>query len=360
MINILSIRCGLAFAPYLVESLNAFIDEGRFAPRVIRQAGSGLIIRSDEQMMLRFQQREAALGEDEAKHYLPTIQFRREFYDVTRMQDEVVLANVGADLLLSHPQSDLWLEASHISHMLGVSGHAGFRESEADSSGVPGWLNISTGAGRLLLSDQRNGKWVLLASDHLEELERRLGLLDSASLPAARVNPPTIPLKGLVIHLQSALTVVATLESFADTGEVASFEEVTPTYSLMAHRSAEGIELRDSDRRVGLNRREARKYAGLVASELERLKVKQIERGGIRTVFADDEHGRWVLQWGDEVLVPAGSLPGIGSVRGSNDEPEKSGLKVGRTEDFLLLLSPPRGGCVALKASEEEQLSNSD
>jgi hypothetical protein len=352
MINIFSIRCGLAFAPYLVESLVAFIDNGAIAPRVIRQAGSGLIIRSEGQMMLRFQEREAALGEDEARHYLSTIQFRRDFYDVTRTEDEVVLANVGADLLLSHPQSDLWLEASDVSHMLGVF----FRECEPRSDSPPAWLNISTGAGRLLLSDQRNGKWVLLASDHLEEIERRLRLLDSTGLSATRINPPTIPLKGLVIHLQSALTLVATLESFAETGEVAAFEEITPTYTLMANRSAEGIELRDSDRRVGLNRREARKYAGLIGGELERLKVKKIERGRIRTVFAEDEHGQWVLQWGDEVLVPAGSLTQTGTVAG---ESQKSRIIVGRTEDYLLLLSPPRGGCVALKAREVEQLSDS-
>ena len=357
MINIFSIRCGLAFAPYLDESISAFIDNGEFAPRVVRQAGSGLIIRSDEQMMLRFQNREAALGEQEAKHYRSTIRFRSEFYDAGRMQDEVVFANVGTDLLLSHPQSELWLEASHISHLLRFFSDPSIHE--ADTSSLPDWLNISTAAGRLLISDQRNGRWVLLGKDHIEELERRLTLIDKAAASPARVKPPTLPLKGLAIHLQSALKLVETLESFAETGEVAPFEEITPTYSLFAGRSSEGIELRDSDRRVGLNSREARKYAGIIRAELERLNVEQVERGRIRTVFADDEAGRWVLQWGDEVLVPATLLQQIHLKPDSANEILNKDVIVGRTEDFLLLLSPPSGGCVALTESEVKQFLNS-
>src|SRR5215216_4803474 len=150
MINVFSIRCGLAFAPYLAETISAFINDGEFAPRVIRQAGSGLIIRSDQQMMLRFQNREAALGEEEAKHYWSTIQFRRQFYDVERLQDEVVFANVGADLLLSHPQSELWFESSHISHLLRICCDDSTEEALTDSSILPDWLNVSTAAGRLL------------------------------------------------------------------------------------------------------------------------------------------------------------------------------------------------------------------
>jgi hypothetical protein len=356
MINIFSIRCGLAFAPYLSESLAAFLIEGKFAPRVIRQAGSGLIVRSDGEAMLRFQQREAALGEAEAAHYSATVEFRREFYDVQRLQDEVVIANVGTNILLSHPQSDLWLEASHISHMLRTFGDAPSQNREADSSSLPDWLNISAGAGRLLVSDQRNGRWVLLGRDHIQELERRLGLLDDVSLPSARYMPPTIPLKGLAIHLQSGVKLVETLEAYAETGEVNPFEEITPTYSLTAGRSAEGIELRDFDRRVGLNSREARKYASIIRSELERLNVVQVERGSMRTVFADDEHGRWVLQWGDEALVLNDSLDELRATHSLQSEGETYKAIAGQANGFHLLLNPATGACVALTEAEQAQL----
>ena len=359
MINIFSIRCGLAFAPYLAESISAFVKDREFAPRVVRQAGSGLIIRSDVQMMLRFQNREAALNEEEAKHYRSTIRFRREFYDIERMQDEVVFANVGADLLLSHAQSELWLEASHVSHLLRIFSGDSTQEAKADSPAFPNWLNISAAAGRLLISDQRTGRWVLLGRDHIEELERRLMSLDAAVASSpARAKPPTFSLKGLAVHLQSALKLVEALESFAETGEVRAFEEITPTYSLIASKSVEGIELKDSDRRVGLNSREARKYAALIRDELERLNVKQVERGRIRTVFADDKDGRWVLQWGDEVFIPANLLQQICLI----EDPQRNlngRVIIGRTEDFLLLLSPLDGGCIALTESEVKQLTAS-
>lgn len=356
MINVFSIRCGLAFAPYLAESIAAFLREGEFAPRVVRQAGSGLIIRSDERVMLRFQQREAALGEEDARHYSATIRFRREFYDVERLQDEVVIANVGADLLLSHPQSDFWLRADQVSDLLQTFRDISSHESGAYRSSLPDWLNVSTGAGRLLISDQRNGRWVLLGRDHIDELERRLGLLDAESGSPARYTPPLIPLKGLSIHLQSALKLAETFESFAETGEVKAFAEVAPTYSLAVARSVEGIELRDSDRRVGLNSREARKYASIVRAELERLNVEQVERGEMRTVFADDERGRWVLQWGDEILVLNDALGDLRSTQDCQSQPETYRLGMKREEGFFLLLDPSTGACVALTKSEEERL----
>ncbi|HVG21748.1 MAG TPA: hypothetical protein VNI02_22120 [Blastocatellia bacterium] len=357
MINIFSIRCGLAFAPYLAESLADFLKDGRFASRVVRQAGCGLIIRSDEGVVLRLQHREAALGEAEAAHHSATIQFRRDSYDIKRLQDEVVIANVGASLLLSHPQSELWLEAAHVSQLLRTFGGLPVGEGESGPSSLPDWLNVSAGAGRLLISDQRNGRWVLLGKDHVEELERRLALLDDAGELPARYNPPTIPLKGLAIHLQSALRLTEALESFAETGGVEAFEEVTPTYSLTTGRSAEGIELRDFDRRVGLNSREARKYAGIIRAELERLNVAQVERGKTRTVFADDERGRWVLQWGDEILVPEDSLA---ELRSSHDIQPRAGrprLMAERGGEFFLLLDTSTGACVALTKPEEERLA---
>src|SRR5207247_2288140 len=92
-------------------------------------------------------------------------------------------------------------------------------------------------------------------------------------------------------------------ENFADTGNVAPFEEITPVYSLSVSRSTEGVELKDSDNRVALTPREARKWAGIIRAELDRLNASQVERGEIRTVFADSGDWRWILQWGDEVFV---------------------------------------------------------
>jgi hypothetical protein len=152
------------------------------------------------------------------------------------------------------------------------------------------------------------------------------------------------------------LRLVEALESFAETGEVGAFEEVTPTYSLIVGRSAEGIELRDFDRRVGLNSREARKYASIIRAELERLNVEAVERGKMRTVFADDEHGRWVLQWGDEALVSHDSLAELRSNRSLQPRAGMLPLKVKRGEGFFLLLNPSTGACVAMTESEEERL----
>lgn len=338
MINILSIRCSLAFAPYLSESISAFLRDGQFASLVVRQGGSGLITRSDSQMMLRYQQSESALGTQEARHYGATIQFRNDFYDIARMQDEVIIANVGDDLLLSHPQSELWLKAEHISHMLGAFDSSSFA---ATKSSLPDWLNISTGPGQLLISDQRNGRWVLLGADHIKELERRLSLLTDFQSASQKLRPPLIAVKGITVHLQSAFKLACALEAFAETGQAAPYEESTPVYRLAVSKATEGIEIRDSEQRAGLTAREARKWASIIRSELDRAGAVQIERGGIRTVIADGGQGRWVLQWGDEVFVPNES---------ANE------LKMDRSGEFVLILTPATGACVALTESEAEQL----
>src|SRR5512138_4038735 len=109
MINIFSIRCSLAFAPYLAVSIREFVNDGVAASRVVRQGGTSLIIRTDGELVLRHDHRQARLGIEEALHYSATVQFRSEVYEVLRMQDEVVLASAGEELLLSHPQSEIWL-----------------------------------------------------------------------------------------------------------------------------------------------------------------------------------------------------------------------------------------------------------
>ena len=345
MINILSIRCGLAFAPYLSESLSAFLRDGRFDSRVVRQGGSGLITRYASQMMLRYQQSESALGAEEARHYSATVAFRKDFYDVARMQDEVVVANVGSELLLSHPQSELWLKAEHISVMLAALDGA---STAASVTSLPEWFTISTGAGQLLISDQRNGRWVLLGADHIKELERRLSLLADFPSSSEQPKPPTISVKGINVHLQSASALADALEAFAETGQVAPYEESTPVYRLAVNKATEGMELKDSEQRAGLNAREARKWATVIRSALDRAGAARIERGRIRTVTACGEQGRWALQWGDEVFVPNESLARLDA---GTDE-----LKVDRSGEMVLILTPATGACVALTEAEVNQL----
>ena len=302
MLNILSVQCGLAFAPYLIESISAFLNEGTALSLVVRQGGSGLIIRSETSVTIRHQNRQAELGRVELQHYLATLKFRADCFQIQRTSNEVVLADFDFGLLMSHPQSDLWLDADALQDLLAVAG-AGL-PPRGLSPGLPTWLKTSTGAGQLLISDQRNGRWVLLGSDHIAELERRA--IGQGTSPAKYPQPkaPTIQVKGVTVHLQSAESLFRSLQTLGEGGEVQPFDDVAPLFSLRVARTVEGIELSDSNASVSINAREARKWTAILRGELERLRVSKVERGSIRTVFADGEDGRWVLQWGDEVLLP--------------------------------------------------------
>src|ERR1044072_202509 len=189
MINIKSIGCGLAFAPYILESLKLYLETGRVNPSVVRQAATGLIIRSEDELIIHYQNRDAILNPEEAQHYLTTIGFRAEVFEISRYSDEVVLMNVSNAVLLSHPQSEMWIEKSVIPNLL-----AAFNgENDATQNSLPDWLTISGGDGRLLLSDGRTGRWVLLGQDHYVELARRQPRLDSLTEKIQVEKPPTIP-----------------------------------------------------------------------------------------------------------------------------------------------------------------------
>jgi hypothetical protein len=360
VINILSLGCGLAFAPYLVEAASAYFSGEGLVARVVRQGGGGLIISPQDGLSLRFQGREARLGLEAARHYLATVRMRSEFYDVARLSDEVVMASVGRSLLLSHPQSDLWLDVETVSRLLAAFDEGALASHEGlGAARVPEWLSLSTAAGRLLLSDQRNGRWVLLGSDHKADLRRRLAPMEAASDPPAQPKPPAIQLKVLSVRPQSAFKLAGALEAFAESGEVTPYEEVTPAYTLRVARSAEGVELADSNARLALTRKEASKWAGIIRSEIDRLNVRQSERGQMRTVFADGEGGRWVLQWGDEVLIPEETVSRLRLPPGEQaDRSQHStdGLAVKSAGEFLLVLAKSGGGCVALTESEKEAL----
>jgi hypothetical protein len=361
MINLLSIKCSLAFAPYLTESAVEYLSEGTLTSRVVRQGGTALIIRSDGEVMLRHQNRQASLAREETAHYLATVRFRSGFYDVSRMQNEVVLANAGSELFLSHPQSELWLSGQAVRALVDVFNSESIAPSEVNRPGFPEWLSVSAAGGQLLISDRRTGRWVLLGEDHMRELERRLEALGVPSTAVSRPAPPTILLKGLKVHLQSALKLAATLEDFANTGAVEPFEEITPIYSLTASGSTEGIDLRDFENRIALTRREAGKWASMVRAELDRLKAKRFERGRIRTVFARTEAGQWILQWGDEIFVPNAELSRLLSSPNTFSIEAAAGRPIlKRIDEFLLLLSPETGVCVALTDSESEYLRVAD
>lgn len=359
MINIFSINCSLAFAPYVIESTCEFLNDGVVTSRVVRQGSNGLILRSDGDFLLRHQNRQAQIGREEAAHYSATIGFRLDYYEVARMEDEVVMANVGGELLLSHPQSDLWLTRPAIAALLQAFDG---RSRQTSAAGLPEWLTVSAGRGQLLISDQRNGRWVLLGEDHIREIERRSVMLEYSQDAAVLRRPPTISLKGVTVPLQSAQKLAETLEEFTETGRFQSFVDRAPAFCLIAKEATEGIEITDETARVGLTAKEARKWAEIIRGELARLNSRCTTRGKIRTVFADAEQGRWVLQCGDEVFQgapaslstgPAGLLESSNPGRSKQECSRSEGpLEMRRVDGFVLLLSPASGACVALDPSE--------
>jgi len=259
------------------------------------------------------------------------------------MTDEVVIANLDDSTFLSHPQSELWLDGKTTTTLVQM-----FNRSETPLGNLPEWLSASVAAGDLLLSDQRNGRWVLLGSDHIEELKRRASEPATLETRIPIEQPPTISVKGLAIRLQSALQLAKTLEDFADNDELTQYEEVSPRYSFSVSRCTEGIELRDTNKRAAMTRREARKWADVINAEIKRLNVFQMERGRIRTVFANTIEGRWVLQWGDEVFCPH-----------EGSESRTSRPLTRDCGEFRVLLDPRTSSCVALTESEAVVLRDS-
>lgn len=355
MLNIFATRCSLAFVPYLDENLRSFLRDQTGSSRVVKQGGTGLVMRYDTEVNLRFQGHDAKLDIEDARHYQATTGFRSEFFDVLKLSDEVVLASVGRSLMLSHPQSEIWIEEEVVSYLVECAAKEAFVEYGNESGCLPEWLNVSGGGGRLLISDQRTGRWVLLGEDHVAELRRRAAILKVSTDYRRPKPPPTINVKGIAVHLQSAFKLVDTLHEFASTGKFEPYEDICPAFHLRVAKATEGLGLADSNLRVGLNAREARKWLEIIGAELESLNASQIERGNIRTVFADTDHGRWILQWGDEVLITTDGLKKL-SINDAIDFRDAQSPAIKETEEFLLMLAPYTGNCVALKKSETEQL----
>lgn len=350
LINIHSIRCSLAFAPYLTESAQAFLDKETSISQVIRQGGSGLIIRSDADLHLRYRNREIALQPDAARHYLQTVEFRSDCFDIARLSDEVILASAGDTLLLSHPQSEIWLDAETVLHLIEIAGGA-------EEKTLPEWLNVSIANERLLLSDGRSGRWVLLGADHLKEFEQRAERLNNFSAQTSPPRSPRITIKGVTVRLQSAFRLARALESFAETNDFEPFEDQGPDFFLRAARATEGMTIMDSDMRAAITAREARKWTAIIQAEIEQLHAREIERGSIRTVFADGDNGRWALQWGDEIFIDHTE---IACLRSGETGFEHSSLVSGKEDDYLLLLDQRTGSCVALDDREAAALIQVD
>jgi len=350
-INIQSVRSGITFAPYLNEVFQEFIDKREVSAKVFRQGGKGFVLRSDGDLILRHEHRQASLGPEEVRHYAATVKMRSQIYDVLRMQDEVVLASIGPELLLSHPQSEIWLSEVAVGALVKSFGS---NPNELDT-GTPEWLKISIGGDRMLLSDQRSGRWVLLGADHVNELRVRLARLGTESTHAQFETPPVLNLKGIRVHLQSALKLVSTMEDFAGGQGVTPFEETAPTYSLKVSTSTNGLEISDDENHTVLNFRETRKWMDLLKAEIEALNVRQIERGRLRTVCAGDNGGLWILQWGDEVFVP-GSNGLQSAARLAHTPDTSSDVVASRTDEFLMVLNYSNGNCVALTESEAATL----
>jgi hypothetical protein len=339
VINILSINCSLAFAPYLIDAMSDLEVRPSAPSRTIRQGGSGMVLGLGDYLSVIHRNRRADLDNDVTGHYLATIGLRAKTYEVSLMSDEVVLASVNESLFVSHPQSEVWLGPQAVRQLV-----ASYRSGESHPHpALPDWLACSVAAGRLLLSDQRTGRWVLLGADHIAEFERRLSLLGpSAESPVPA--PPVIQMKGVEIHLQSAFRLARTLRDFAQTRQVCAYEESLPEFKLAVASAVEGIQISDTNSRVGMTAREALKWAGIVEAELTRLNASEIVRGKITTVVADGLGGRFVLQWGDEVFVPS-RFPSHASVSGDR--------LIGATDrGFSLLLDRTKSACVALTREE--------
>jgi hypothetical protein len=74
------------------------------------------------------------------------------------------------------------------------------------------------------------------------------------------------------------------------------------------------------------------------------LNASEIVRGKIATVIAEGSGGRFVLQWGDELFVPAG-FPD--QAQATDDR-----LVLDRENGFVLLLDRKKSACVALTTEE--------
>lgn len=338
MINIHSIRCSLAFAPYITESARAYLNEETSVSQVIRQGGSGLIIRSDADLHLRYRNRETILQPDAARHYLRTIAFRSDCFDIARLSDEIILASAGDTLLLSHPQSEIWLDAKTVSSLIRIAGGA-------EEKTLPEWIDVSTSSGRLLISDQRSGRWVLLGADHLAEFERRAERLNKSLAQTSVPRSPRITIKGVTVRLQSAFRLLRALESFAEANDFEPFEDVGPEFYLRAARATEGMAIMDSDMRAAITAHEAPKWVAIIQNEIEQLHAREIEPCSIHTVFAETNEGRWVMQWGDEIFIEESVLARL---RSGEIGFEDSSLAAKREDDYLLLLDHRTGSCVAL------------
>jgi hypothetical protein len=303
-------------------------------------------------LILGHQEHEARLSLGCAQHYKAVIDFRSLSLQISRLSDEVVMATTSGGILLSYPQSEMWLEPDEAAGIVRL-----FREPESSRAGatrLPSWLLASVSGDRLLLSDQRNARWVLLASEHIEDLERRAKTAVTATAGQPR-RSPQITVKGIQVRLQPAFLVAEALDAFARTGQFVEFEEEAPESAVAVARAGERIELRVSDQRAGFDVREAAKWAAVIRAELDTLKAVQLDSGAVPTTVVDTADGRWVLQRGDEVLVPLALVERLRGSRGPKSGVEDQ-VSFALGTDSLLMMSHPSCSCVAIGGREMDAL----
>ncbi|MEW6129251.1 MAG: hypothetical protein AB1757_19580 [Acidobacteriota bacterium] len=351
MVNILSIRCSLAFIPYLLESLNEFIERGEVTPALVKQAASGLMIRADERLSLRYQNQEVGLARSDAIHFRATLELRNNFFAITRTSNEVILAQVDDNLLLSHPQSEIWLDSIAVHNIIAV------HKNPKGLSGLPfpDWLSVSASETTMLLSDGRNGRWVLLGDDHLLEFEKRVAVLRQAKIQYPKRIPPTIQMKGVKIYFQSLQKLILAIKQFSETGDFQPFIESSASYSLFVQKAPEGMKISDNSLVISITQKEARKWIMILEAELDKYQVEEFRRGQIHTLMMKMDDGYWLLQGGDEIFIEATRLSDF---LDSNftQQPEHH-LVFSKQAEFHLILNKANGNCVALKGEEINRIA---
>ena len=90
------------------------------------------------------------------------------------------------------------------------------------------------------------------------------------------------------------------------------------------------------------------------------MNAREFQRGRLRTIIANADAGKWIVQSGDQVLVPHELITECDRLRAgraSHDPVETIGHAAHGREGQLLVLSKASGHCVCLNESEIEHLS---
>jgi hypothetical protein len=209
-------------------------------------------------------------------------------------------------------------------------------------------MTIAAQPDSILISDQRNGRWVLLGSDHMKAIEQRI-MQTAFDRAATRPDPPLIDLKGLQVPLQFAFLVTDILEDFANGNDPEAQQHAIPECVLTIRSGPQGLELSNQSVDVSITRREAAKRAELMRIELEKQSASEVRRGKIHTVVASSDHGRWVLQGGDAILLSPEQAEVLSADSAAGTTDRIASCSHG---ELTIFLDRQTGDCVALTPAE--------